>query len=80
MRLTNNHYVTFKELFENDDLFKKIETLDFNEVKQEFDKKLIFNFEIKNKTTNETYQKSFNGYEDMMNYINTDTKEIELDR
>ncbi len=72
--------MTFKELFENDDLFKKIETLDFNEVKQEFDKKLIFNFEIKNKTTNETYQKSFNGYEDMMNYINIDTKEIELDR
>lgn len=84
LKMSDNfkYYGLFDEVKDNDVLFKKIETLDLNEIKEKFYQLMNFTFEVKNNITNEVFEKSFNGFEDMVGYTfnNDEIQELKIDR
>lgn len=84
LKMSDNfkYYGLFNEVKDNDVLFKKIETLDLNEIKEKFYQLMNFTFEVKNNITNEVFEKSFNGFEDMVGYTfnNDKIQELKIDR
>ena len=84
LKMSDNfkYYGLFDEVKDNDVLFKKIETLDLNEIKEKFYQLMNFTFEVKNNITNEVFEKSFNGFEDMVGYTfnNDKIQELKIDR
>ncbi len=84
LKMSDNfkYYGLFNEVKDNDVLFKKIETLDLNEIKEKFYQLMNFTFEVKNNITNEVFEKSFNGFEDMVGYTfnNDEIQELKIDR
>ena len=61
-------------------LFEKLETLDLKEIVNELEKEKIFNFRIENKITKENYEKTFNGYQEILEYALNEKKDLEIDR
>lgn len=84
LKMSDNfkYYGLFDEVKDNDVLFKKIETLDLNEIKEKFYQLMNFTFEVKNNITNEVFEKNFNGFEDMVGYTfnNDEIQELKIDR
>ena len=60
-------------------LFEKLETLDLKEIVNELEKEKIFNFRIENKITKENYEKTFNGYQEILEYALNEKKDLEID-
>lgn len=61
-------------------LFEKLETLDLKEIVNELEKEKIFNFRIENKITKENYEKTFNGYQEILEYALNEKKDLEINR
>ena len=55
-------------------LFEKLETLDLKEIVNELEKEKIFKFRIENKITKESYEKTFNGYQEILEYALNEKK------
>ena len=50
------------------------------EIVNELEKEKIFNFRIENKITKENYEKTFNGYQEIIKYALNEKKDLEINR
>lgn len=76
-------YLAINSLYYNkfdNKLFEKLETLDLKEIVNELEKEKIFNFRIENKITKENYEKTFDGYQEIIEYTLNEKKDLEIDR